>query len=684
MLAAAGAVLAFAATQDIVVTPWGRDSLRIQAVPAGATVPSELGALLPPPAAAAAVTNGNLTNGNIRAELLPSGLLRVVRVSDGAELLSEVAARQISARPAGGPRSGRADNATLYRVEASFRNAGGERLYGMGQHKHGRLDNVGQDVAGAPGAFLPSNTEVFIPFVVSSRQYGYLFNYPGLGVFAWDSSPGATNWTANAATSFDIWVTTSGDASRETEGSWAAQVLSHYADATGHAPVLPKWATGLWQSKNRYQTQDELLDVVRGYRSRNLSISVIVIDYFSWSPQWVAGDYRFDSTCWPDPEGLIKQLDEWGVKLMVSTYSNFVNNRSTNWPSAKAAGDLFVQDAADGSIITDGFQDSAVYDLFGQAARNFVWSRLRETYVKMGIRVFWQDCDEYCTKLGSAPDSWNKRVYYPSVGTDEAVAAAYPKVLAQTFADGFAADGITDGIQLGRSAWAGSQRYGSALWSGDIGSNWESLKMSIPAGMNAGLSGIPWWTTDVGGYGGSHGRAMNTTDPGDRELMVRWVQFGAFCPLFRIHGYRAPTMAPTCKVCTGFSCDQSHETAAWAYGAEAEVAIAKMISTRNALRPYIDQVMGDAAQTGAPPMRPLWFEFPSDPELTKQSVEDTQFMLGHSYLVAPVTDLGSRSRQVYFPSGSSWKHYFTGAAYSSGWHNVDVPYDTPAVFKRQS
>jgi len=168
-----------------------------------------------------------------------------------------------------------------------------------------------------------------------------------------------------------------------------------------------------------------------------------------------------------------------------------------------------------------------------------------------------------------------------------------------------------------------------------------------------------------------------------RELMVRWVQFGAFCPLFRIHGYRAPKQPPTCKTCQSYSCDAGHETAAWAYGEEAYSAIEKMIHVREELRPYINGQMAQIARSGSPFMRPIWFEFPDDAKAMTAEVEDTQFMMGDTYLVAPVTKLAAREREVYFPSGARWRHHFTGVEYKGGQTTiVPAPLDTPPFFVR--
>merc|ERR1719329_1741266 len=157
-------------------------------------------------------------------------------------------------------------------------------------------------------------------------------NYPGLGNIGWGT--GSTNWKLTAAEQYDLWITTTAEGS---EAPWPSQLMSKYADATGHSPVLPEWATGLWQSKNRYQTQEQLMGVVQEHMDRGLPLSVIVADYFTWSPTHELGDYKFDETCWPDPEGMIQQLEEWGVKLMLSPYSQFIHNQSQNFASANAS-----------------------------------------------------------------------------------------------------------------------------------------------------------------------------------------------------------------------------------------------------------------------------------------------------------------------------------------------------------
>ena len=348
------ALVAARAQDRVVIQPWGAHSLRIRAVPSGAEFPqaSAASALDHEPASAHAagqpVSPGgpSVSNGNIVAALDTSGRLIVTRASDRRELFVETKPRTITPREHDEGHS-RWSNTSLFAVQVSATLRPEERLYGLGQHTSGTLNQRNQSLR-----FLPMNTEVFIPFVISSYGYGYLLNYPGAGNLAW--SDAAAEWNLAAATQFDLWVTTTAAGA---EGAWPPDLMSHYVDATGHAPVLPEWATGLWQSKNRYQTQQQLLDVVQGYRTRNLSISVIVADYFTWSPEFTTGDYDFDSTCWPSVGQMMAQLREWNVELMISTYGNFVSPDSKHYAAAVASGDLFAT-LPNGTVLRNGFQVS--------------------------------------------------------------------------------------------------------------------------------------------------------------------------------------------------------------------------------------------------------------------------------------------------------------------------------------
>jgi alpha-D-xyloside xylohydrolase len=234
------------------------------------------------------------------------------------------------------------------------------------------------------------------------------------------------------------------------------------------------------------------------------------------------------------------------------------------------------------------------------------------------------------------------------------------------FAEGMAEAGQEPTVLLCRSAWAGSQRYGAAVWSGDIPATWLSLTQQVRAGLSIAISGIPWWTTDIGGFHGG-----DASDPAYQELMVRWFQFGVFCPLFRLHGDRDPR-TPTSYAQTG------GPNEVWSYGDEAYEIISGLLHLRERLRPYIHQHMAIAAESGLPPMRPLFVDHPQDPQAWQ--VED-EFMFGDSILVAPVTEPGATSREVYLPAGHRWVDVRTREVFDGGsTHVAQAPITSIPVF----
>ena len=417
----------------------------------------------------------------------------------------------------------------LYPITAEFEAAEGERFYGLGQHQHGLLDQKGCVID-----LWHRNTEVSIPFLVSNRGYGFLWHNPAVGRV--ELGRNATRWVAEASRQLDYWVTA---------GSYA-EIMAHYADATGHAPMLPAWAAGFWQCKLRYASQEELLAVAREYRRRGLPLDVIVADFFHWTRM---GEWRFDPIAWPDPAAMVAELDALGVKLMVSIWPA-VNPGAETYAEMERRGLLVRAERGIPShmVFTDVRADGPVhlryYDATHPEARRFIWGRVREGYYRHGIKVWWLDA---CEPEIYPPDHENLRYH---LGNGLEVGGLYPLLHQQAFYDGMKAEGETDVVTLCRSAWAGSQRYGAAVWSGDIASTFEALGDQVHAGLNIGLSGIPWWTSDIGGFHGG-----DPASPYFRELIVRWFQYGVFCPLFRLHGHRQPitTGIPAARTRSGRS-----------------------------------------------------------------------------------------------------------------------------------
>lgn len=635
------------------IEAWGRDGVRVRA--ARFRLPAESAGALgerPPdgqdPRLEVGDTEARLAHGALTvvvdldgAAEHPDPLLRFLRTDTGEELLAE--RREHFWAP--GARAYHGNRSGAYEIHQQFAAYDGERLYGMGQRTHGRLD-----LKGLALDLVQRNAEVNIPFVLSSRGYGLLWNVPAVGRVEFGAD--ATRWQAGQAREIDYWIT---------GAPTPADVLGRYADVTGHAPELPEWASGFWQSKLRYRTQDELLAVAGEHHRRGLPMSVIVADYFHWSAM---GDYRFDPAEWPDPAAMVRELRELGVELMVSIWPT-VSPLSENHARFRDDGLLvgvdqgveFHQTIRDKGMATP--MPVAFYDPTNPETRQYVWDLVRRNYLAHGIRVFWLDA---CEPELNPPQPGNLTLY---AGPGAEVANVYPRENARAFAEGMRAAGEEPTVLLCRSAWAGSQRYGAAVWSGDIPATWDSLARQIRAGLSIAVSGIPWWTTDIGGFHGG-----DPDDPDYRELIVRWFQYGVFCPLFRLHGNREPRMSAGHTQTGG-------QNEVWSYGEEAYRAIADVLHLRERLRPYLHEQMRVASATGLPPMRPLFVDHPDDAAVW---AVDDEFLLGPDLLVAPVYRPGERAREVYLPAGREWVIPATGAVHSGGQRiALDVPLDRPGV-----
>ena len=637
------------------IEPWGKDSLRVRAAVAPEIRDGLPGALLEPQSTDVQIEidegRGVIRNGALAAEIILQSFfagpvaqagLRFFNAETGAEILAEAPAffprpraRQYSS--AGGE---------LSRMEVRFKAYEDERIYGLGQHQNGKLNQKGCVIDQ-----MQYNTEACIPFLLSSRGYGFLWNNPAIGRV--EFSQDITRWIAEATPQLDYWITL---------GQTPADIVERYCDATGHAPLLPEWAAGFWQCKLRYRTQEELLNIAREYKRRGLPLEVIVSDFFHWSKQ---GDWQFDPECWPDPAAMVRELEEMGVKLMVSVWPS-VNANSANFQEMRDRGLLTLTERGVPAhmifkdVGEEGAQYIHYYDATHPEARKFIWERVREGYYRYGIKVWWLDACE----PEIVPRHFDNIRYY--LGNGLAVANIYPLLHEQGFYEGMRAEGEEEIISLCRSVWAGSQRYGAALWSGDIASTFEALQAQVRAGLNAGLSGIPWWTTDIGGFHGG-----DITTPYFRELIVRWFQYGVFCPLFRLHGFRLPNDAML---------DSGGDNEVWSFGEEAYSIITELMFMRERLRPYIMELMQQAHEKGAPPMRPLFFDFPEDD--TSWGIDD-QFMFGPELLVAPVLYEGARSREVYLPDGSSWTDAWTNEVFEGGQHiSADAPLERIPLYLR--
>ncbi|MEY8354293.1 glycoside hydrolase family 31 protein [Lachnospiraceae bacterium 54-53] len=582
---------------------------------------------------------GKLTFYNQRGEVLLDEYLRN-RLDVFADYCSalEVEAREFKPIPGGD-----------YHLSMRFVSNPEERIYGMGQYQQPYLNLKGTDLE-----LAQRNSQASVPFAVSSLGYGFLWNNPAVGRVFFGKN--ITTWEAYSAKGLDYWITAE---------DTPAKIEEAYAKVSGTVPMMPEYAMGFWQCKLRYQTQEELLEVAREYKRRELPISVIVIDYFHWPLQ---GDWKFDSRYWPDPDAMIRELKEMGIELMVSIWPT-VDYRSENFEEMKEKGYLIRTDR--GFRIAMDFQGNTVhFDATNPEAREYVWQKAKKNYYEKGIRVFWLDEAE---PEYSIYDFDNYRYH---MGPNVQIGNIYPAMYAKTFFDGMKAEGQENIINLLRCAWAGSQKYGALVWSGDIHSSFASLRNQLAAGLNMGLAGIPWWTTDIGGFHGG-----NPEDPAFRELLVRWFEYGTFCPVMRLHGYREPLKEPMGTE-GGAACVSGADNEVWSFGEEAYGICRTYLEMRENLKPYITERMEEAHRKGTPVMRPLFYDFPEDER--SWEVED-EYMFGPDVLVAPVLFAGVRKRSVYLPEGSDWKDYWTGEEVEGGRTiEADAPLHRLPVFTRNN
>ena len=656
------------ASELLRIEPWGA-GLRVRATPAAA-MPSDPGALLEPPPPAtgpveallfppppepqrgeAEFDAARVRNGAIEAVVSTGGRIRFVDTATGRDLLEERT------------RDGTPPRKTLTRVPArSFRAhaTGGwsavqrfeagpeEKLYGMGQYPQPNLDLKGCELE-----LVQRNGQTTVPFVVSSRGYGFLWNNPAQGSVVFGRN--GTTWRADSTGRIDYWVCA---------GAAPAAILSAYADVTGHPPAMPEWALGFWQSKCRYRTQDELLGVARRYQALGIPLSAIVCDYFHW---FYEGDFDFDRTFWPDPPAMVAELRAMGVEPVVSVWPT-IDPRSRNAEALRERG--FLARAIRGPDLGLGcdFNRTQFLDVTNPDARAFAWAKIRETYRAYGFRSFWLDLAE--PEIAADPD--NLRY---AAGPATAVGNRYPLDYERMFYENLRAEGETQIASLSRSAWAGSQRYGALLWSGDIPSTFWSLRNQLSVGLSAGMAGIPWWNADIGGFFDAVAH-----DPAFHELLARWFAFAVFTPVMRLHGSRDP-QEPGPGSVGGGTCGSGAPNEVWSYGPELQEIMVAHIRLRERLRPYLRRLFAEAERTLAPLMRPMFWHAPDDPSCRDA---DDQYFFGPDLVVAPIFEAGARSRSVRLPAGSVWIDARTGARHEGGTTLLaDAPLSSIPVFVRE-
>ncbi len=503
------------------------------------------------------------------------------------------------------------NNEHTFRAEDVLKIYGSEEaFYGLGQHQAGVWNYRGESVD-----LSQDNTNIAVPMFLSSKGYGIFWN---------NSSASRFN------NRFIHYLFLDSDVADAVDyyffyGPEFDKIIAAYRELTGAAPLFGKWAYGYWQSKNKYTSQTQVLGVAEKYRELHIPIDNIVQDWFWWTR---TGEMRFNSN-YPDPKGMMDQLHRNHFHLMISVWPSFDPGSHTYAEMDKRG--YFIARTTVAAFHPKG---AAIYDATNPEARKYYWHLIDDALFKNGADAWWMDTTEPETEGREENLMMTNNV---AIGNGARYSNIYPLLTTEGVYQGQrkASDKKRVFI-LSRSAYAGIQRNAVVAWSGDILSDFLTYKRQIPAGLNFELSGIPYWTTDIGGFILGH-----PEDPKYRELFVRWFQYGTFCPIFRVHGTRSP--------------DQNE---LWSYGSDAQSILTDFDRLRYRLLPYIYSIAWKITSEGYTPMRPLVMDFPGD--VKAQNIGD-QFMFGPSILVNPVTEQSAHTRQLYLPK-AKWYDFWTGAA----------------------
>ena len=641
------------ANETIRVQAWGR-GLRVRAVPFG-SIPEENWALdeVKPEKVVIELPSENNRNAYIENDGLRCTFLgNRLSFSKGEKTLFEempsrshlrLKCRDYSPVPGTGD----------FAVSARFCAYEGEKIHGMGQYL-----TASYNLKGCNLELAHRNGQISVPFFISDRGYGFLWNNPAIGSVYFAEN--MTEWKALSTKKIDYWVCADDN---------PAKILEKYTEVTGRATELPESLLGLWQCKLRYRTQNELLEVAREYHRRGIKLDVIVIDFFHWIYQ---GDWDFDPEYWPDPQAMVDELKSYGTRLMVSVWPT-VDVRSKNFGELYRNGYLVSSDRGNG-IMFDFGGYSHFFDATNPDGREFAAEILKKNYGRYGIDMFWLDVAE------PEYSFYDRDLHRYYIGPELQTGNFYPRNYVQTVYEGLKKGGTKDILTLVRCAWVGSPKYGALVWSGDIDCSFSQMKRQIANGLNMGIAGIPYWISDTGGFEGG-----NIYDPTFRELLVRWFQWAAFMPILRMHGDRGPhDIEPLAKGVDkgGGFCHTGSPNEIWSYGEDNYAIFVKYLKIRENLKEYIKESAKQTAETGIPMMRALFLEFPNDEKALE--IKD-QYMFGPDYLVAPVTEYGARQRDVYLPKGRWEAADGSGIIESEGEYiTADAPIDYMPVYRKIS
>ena len=666
-----GALLAYHQGEMLRIESWGEDSLRVRATKLGGFTNEDWALTEPVPAGNAVVKIGEMdhrlssgvvekrpmaviTNGRIQAKVNFAGVITFYR--DGTVFLQEYF-RNYDGTISRESRCLKVINrewkgiigGSESKLIVKFESNDGEKIFGMGQYQHSYMD-----LKGCTLELEQRNSQISVPFMISSYGYCMLWNNPAVGQVTFGKN--YTEWNASSTRQMDYWLTVA---------DTPKKILEQYTEVTGRAPGFPEDRMGLWQCKLRYRTQKEVLEVARRYQKEGIHIDQIVIDFFHWTLQ---GDWKFDRKYWPDPKAMIDELHSMGIKVMVSVWPS-VDKKSENFGPMMDRG-LLIQTER-GAVQTYDYQgDCMEIDALNPETRKYVWEVCKKNYYDLGVDGFWLD--------NSEPDFavYDHENYRYFAGPALTCSNIYPQMYSRVFFDPMKKMGNDAVVNLLRCAWAGSQKYGNVVWSGDVPSTFEAFYDQLQAGLNMGLAGIPWWTTDIGGF-----MTDDWEDPDFKQLLIRWYQFAVYSPVLRMHGERGPINIPPLddRDWGGGYLHTGHSNELWSYGEENYRIMKHYYEVRMAMKEYIKGLFEEASENGSPLLRAMFYEFPEDPKCWE--LQD-QYMFGDRYLVAPVFHLNQWQREVYLPEGT-WRDTRDGKNYEGGQLiMVEAPLETIPVFEK--
>ena len=667
-LAEGNALIARRGGETLKIEGWGKDSLRVRAVMYDGWTGNDWALTETPEQARCEIRIGKensphdggvnpcaeIVNGRIRATVNFAGVISFYR--DGQLILREYF-RAYGGTLSEGSRCLKIVNrewkgitgGSDYTLTVKFDANDGEKIYGMGQYQQPWLNLKGNLLE-----LAQRNSQISVPFMVSSLGYGLLWNNPAVGQVAFANN--YTEWVARSTRQMDYWITAA-DGPKE--------ILKNYTDVTGRAPMFPENLMGLWQCKLRYRTQEEVLTVARQYRKEGIRIDQIVIDFFHWTVQ---GDWKFDKTYWPDPKAMVDELHSMGIRVIVSVWPS-VDRRSENFGPMMERG-LLIRTERGAAQTYDYQGDCVEIDPFNPEARKYIWNVCRKNYYDYGIDGFWLD--------NSEPDYgvYDFENYRYCAGPALSCSNMYPQMFSRAFYEPMCQEKKEVPVNLLRCGWAGSQKYGNVIWSGDVPSTFQALREQLQAGLNMGLAGIPWWTTDIGGF-----MTDDVNDPDFRQLLIRWYQFAVYSAVLRMHGDRGPYNIPPLDTRDwgGGYLHTGQPNELWSYGEENYAIMRKYYDVRIAMHDYIRDLYREASENGSPLIRTMFYEFPEDAKCWE--LQD-QYMFGSKYLVAPILHLNEVERDVYLPAGR-WKNVNNGEILEGGKTvTVKAPIEEIPVFEK--